>query len=85
MSAETAGASTHGHTILRWLSESPMSAQALDARVGSEIGADARFHTCDTTELSLQGLLSLLAERGKIAETQGVWTSDLSKMCAGDD
>jgi probable metal-binding protein len=85
MSAETRVASTHGHTILRWLSETPMSAQALGARVDREIGSAARFHTCDSTELSLVALLSLLAERGKIAEVQGVWTSDLSKMCAGDD
>lgn len=82
---ESTAGSTHGHTILRWLAPAPMSAAMLAARVDREIGSGAKFHTCDSADLSLTDLLALLAERGKIAETNGEWTSDLSKMCGHDD
>lgn len=76
--------STHGHTIMHWLAAEPMSIDALRDRVHREIGAAARFHTCDTKDLRLDGLLALLAERGKISEAQGLWTSDLAKSCSHD-
>ena len=72
----------HGHTILRWLSDTPMSSERLQERVVRELGHASRFHTCDTENLSLDGLLALLAERQKIIQRDGVWTSDLSKMCS---
>lgn len=75
----------HGHTVLRWLSDTPMSAQALSARVDQEIGAAARFHTCDTGNLSLDELLNLLISRKKLTEVNGVLFSDPSKMCGHDD
>ena len=77
--------STHGHTILRWLAETPMRAEVLAERVSREIGPAALFHTCDTHHLSLEVLLNLLATRQKIAQVGGVWTSDLTKMCGHDD
>lgn len=73
--------STHGHTILRWLAAQPMSAELLHQKVSAELGSNVSFHTCDTSDLSLDALLALLAERGKLAYTGDVWTADLSKMC----
>lgn len=75
-------ASTHGHTILRWLAAQPMSAESLRQKVNAELGDAVSFHTCDVGDLSLDALLALLAERGKLAFTGEVWTADLSKMCA---
>lgn len=75
-------ASAHGHTILRWLSAQPMSAESLRDKVSAELGDEVSFHTCDASGLSLDALLALLAQRGKLAFTGGVWTADLSKMCA---
>lgn len=74
-------ASAHGHTILRWLAAQPMSAESLHQKVSAELGSNVSFHTCDTSDLSLDALLALLAERGKLAYTGEVWTADLSKMC----
>lgn len=84
MNTSSDAVSTHGHTILHWLAATPMSIDALRQRVASEIGAAARFHTCDRADLPLDGLLTLLAERGKIAEAQGLWTSDRAKICSHD-
>lgn len=77
-------ASIHGHVILRWLAERPMETTALRQRVVDELGADARFHTCDMTDLSFDALVVLLAERGKIVPTAEGWRSDLAQVCSGD-
>lgn len=74
--------SAHGHTILRWLAAQPMSAESLRRKVSAELGDVVSFHTCDVSDLSLDALLALLAERGKLAYSGEVWTADLSKMCA---
>lgn len=78
----TPTASAHGHTILRWLAAQPMNAESLRRKVSAELGDAVSFHTCDVSDLSLDALLDLLAERGKLAYTGEVWTADLSKMCA---
>lgn len=81
-SAHADPASSHGHTILRWLAETPMSRQALHLRAARELGAGAFFHTCDTDGLTLDALIELLATRGKIFRDGELWRSDLSAMCA---
>ena len=73
--------SIHGHVILKWLADAPLSSAALKARVAGELGEQAQFHTCDTSGLSLEALLALLAERGKITQVGDGWQSDLSRMC----
>ena len=84
MSEPMATKSTHGHTILHWLAAEPMSGEALQQRVDGELGAAARFHTCDSAGLTLDELLALLAGRGKILPVGAAWTSDLSKVCADE-
>ncbi len=74
--------STHGHVILKWLAEEPLSVDALRNRVAGELGSAPQFHTCDRQSLSLDGLLELLSERGKIVASAGGWSSDMSKVCA---
>lgn len=81
----TSEKSIHGHTVMRWLGVETLSGEALAARASREFGDDARFHTCDTQGLTLQGLLALLAERGKVCEVPAGWTADLSRMCGDDE
>ena len=76
--------STHGHVILRWLAERAMDTETLHRRVAGEIGAEARFHTCDRTGLPLDALIDLLAERGKIVREGEGWRSEMSKVCADE-
>ena len=78
---EAPAGSTHGHVILKWLAAAPLSNAALKTRVAGELGGKVQFHTCDTSGLSLDALLALLAERGKIARVGDGWQSDLSRMC----
>lgn len=75
-------ASIHGHLILRWLAEAPLDVAALHARVAREFGAAPRFHTCDTRDLTLDALIALLSERGKIVTTAEGWRGDAAKVCA---
>jgi probable metal-binding protein len=77
--------SIHGHTIMRWLGAETLSGNELAARVQREFGDDARFHTCDSQGLSLQDLLALLSQRGKVRQLGTGWTADLSKMCGDED
>lgn len=79
---EAPAGSIHGHVILKWLADAPLGADALKARVTEELGSAPQFHTCDTNGLSLDGLLTLLSERGKISQTSNGWRSDISKMCS---
>jgi probable metal-binding protein len=80
--AEAPAGSIHGHVLLKWLADTPLSTDALRTRVAEQLGAEPRFHTCDKSGLSLDALLALLSERGKIALSGSGWSSDLSKMCS---
>ena len=79
---EAPAGSIHGHVILKWLADAPLTRTALQTRVAGELGAAPQFHTCDTVGLSLDALLTLLAERGKISQTGDGWRSDMSKVCS---
>lgn len=79
---EAPAGSIHGHVILKWLADAPLSQDALKTRVAGELGSTPQFHTCDKSGLSLESLLALLAERGKISATGSGWQSDMSKVCA---
>ena len=74
--------SIHGHVILQWLADTSLSSGALATRVANAFGSTPQFHTCDQTGLSLDSLLALLAERGKIRQSGEGWRSDMSKVCA---
>ena len=78
---EAPAGSIHGHVILKWLADAPLSSTALKTRVAGELGATPQFHTCDKSGLSLDTLLALLAERGKISQVGDGWRSDMSKVC----
>lgn len=82
MKTSSDAVSTHGHTILHWLAATPMSIDALRQRVHSELGAAARFHICSASDLELDGLLAVLAERGRIADRQGLLTVEASQSCS---
>lgn len=77
-------ASLHGHVILDWLAETPMNALELSVRLEHELPAAEermQFHTCDRRGLSLEELLVLLAERGKITDLAGRWMANPSSRC----
>lgn len=74
--------SVHGHVILNWLADAPLTINEMQDRCTSEFGAAPQFHTCDTTGLSLTALLGLLAERGKIVKAGSGWRSDMTQVCA---
>jgi probable metal-binding protein len=84
MSGAGAPGSVHGHVILRWLAAQAMDLETLRTRADALLGRDARFHTCDTVDLDLDALVSLLAERGKIVRDGEGWRSDLAKVCADE-
>ena len=79
---EAPAGSVHGHVILKWLADAPLSPATLQTRVAAELGPAPQFHTCDKNGLSLDALLALLAERGKISQSAAGWRSDMSKVCA---
>lgn len=59
--------SIHGHALMEWLGEKgPLPREALVASACETFGADARFHTCSASDLSAEGLVDLLASKGKI-------------------
>jgi probable metal-binding protein len=59
--------SIHGHALMEWLGEKgPLSRESLLASAGETFGAQARFHTCSASDLSAEGLVDLLASKGKI-------------------
>jgi probable metal-binding protein len=80
--ADAPAGSTHGHVVLHWMAGAPLDETALRARVERELGPAARFHTCDTSGLTLDGLIALLAERGKIVRDGDGWRSEMAKVCS---
>lgn len=81
MNAPPTPASTHGHTVLGWLAEAPMTPAELAGRAARELGAAPHFHTCDCAGLSLDALLDLLARRGKIARDGDHWRTGPAPAC----
>lgn len=60
--------SIHGHALMEWLGEKgPLPRETLVASAAEVFGAQARFHTCSVSDLSAEGLVDLLASKGKIA------------------
>ena len=80
----SAPASHHGHVVLRWLAENPMTEEALRQRVNEQLGRQARFHTCDKSNLSFDDLLTLLISRQKISRNHEGFCTEPQRICADD-
>lgn len=80
----SAPASHHGHVVLRWLAEKPMTEEGLRQRVKDQLGRQARFHTCDKANLSFDDLLALLISRQKVSRTHEGLCTEPQRICADD-
>jgi probable metal-binding protein len=77
------GESIHGHEVMRLIHEAKpaLSRFALKAAVERRFGRDATFHVCEGGGMTLDELLLLLKQRGKIVEAAGVLRVDMSQVC----
>ncbi len=80
-------ASIHGHQVLRMvLSEGAglTSREALREAIVRRFGREALFHTCSRKDLTVDGLIAFLLERGKIAFTGTAWTAAADEICSDE-
>jgi len=79
--------SIHGHEIMQLIHEAdpPLTRQTLAAEVVRRYGQDAEFHACAGGGMTLGNLLVFLADRGKVAEIDGVLQTDIGLMCDHED
>ena len=75
--------SIHGHEVLQMMiaSGESYSVASLEAAIKTQLGINARFHTCSAQGLDAAQLVAFLQRKGKfIAEEEGFNTSE-SKIC----
>ena len=63
----------HGHEIINLVFDHPegIEIEHLTTLVANTYGADARYYTCSAEDLTLQELLSFLADRDKVQLVEG--------------
>jgi probable metal-binding protein len=76
-------AKVHGHSVLEMLMEAPcpMTRDMLRQAAQEEFGANARYHTCSASELTLDALVDFLLQRGKVTEADGYLTVHAEELC----
>ena len=77
----------HGHAIMHLLaaSENPLPRKKIQSAVEAQVGQNVRFYTCSAEDLTLDGLLEFLLNRGKIIETaQGYAFNPGAQACNHD-
>lgn len=74
---------THGHEVLHMMEGNAYpTKEDLVKAIVARFGADERFYTCSATNLTAEGLVDFLAERGKFkAATEEAFTVDTTKVC----
>ena len=62
----------HGHKVMEMMAKSAKTytKAALKADIAANFGENARFHTCMNSDLTADGLISFLAEKGKFVESE---------------
>jgi len=75
--------SIHGHEVIHLIAEADraFSRQELVGVIATKFGANARFHTCSAEDLSADGLVGFLVERGKLFGDEHSLALDASKVC----
>lgn len=74
---------THGHEVLAMMAgQSYATREALVAAIIDRFGADERFYTCSAENLTAEGLVGFLEERGKFMPMGDGFTADQSKVCS---
>jgi probable metal-binding protein len=78
--------SIHGHEVIHMIADADraFSKPELIAEIGAKFGAEARFHTCSAENLTAQGLVEFLMERGKFFGDENALALDASKVCQHD-
>jgi len=74
----------HGHEVMKMMitSGEQYTRASLREAIISQFGADARFYTCSATDLTPEGLIDFLAERGKFNDAgSDSLTMGADKMC----
>lgn len=72
----------HGHEVLQMIQAGHYSeAELLDA-IKEKFGADARFYTCHSQDLTAEQLLAFFKERGKVIFTPSGSDIDPDKVCS---
>jgi probable metal-binding protein len=76
--------SIHGHEVIAILidAEAPMTPADLQAAVTRLFGPAPRFHTCSAYNLTLDGLLALLLNKGKLSYLNGRLHLHREKVCS---
>jgi len=64
--------SIHGHQVMEMMANSAKiyTKSALKADIAANFGENARFHTCMNSDLTADGLISFLTEKGKFVESE---------------
>ena len=77
----------HGHDLLRLVQQAnpPFTRAALEDEARRRWGADARYCTCSTADMTLTEMLDFLLARQKLALIQGQLHAILANMCNHDD
>lgn len=72
----------HGHEVLHMMEGHSYTEASLKKAIIDKFGADQRFYTCSADNLTVDGLIQFLKDRGKFmpAADEG-FTVDSSKIC----
>ncbi len=73
----------HGHEVIQMMLQSgkPYTRASLLADITSNFGPTARFYTCSAEDLTADGLIDFLREKGKFVECEEGFQFDSDKMC----
>ncbi len=72
---------THGHEVLEMMQGHSYTEESLLEAIVEKFGPEERFYTCSADNLTAQGLIDFLKERGKFMPLEDGFTVDKSKVC----
>ena len=72
---------THGHEVLEMMQGHSYTEKSLLEAIIAKFGPDERFYTCSADNLTAQGLIDFLKERGKFMPMDEGFTVDTSRVC----
>ena len=73
---------THGHEVLEMMQGHTYTEKSLLEAILEKFGPEERFYTCSAYNLTAQGLIDFLKERGKFMPAEDGFTVDESKVCS---
>lgn len=72
----------HGHEVLHMMEGHNYTEASLKKAIIDKFGADQLFYTCSAENLTVDGLIQFLKDRGKFTPTdKDSFTVDSSKIC----